>query len=47
VCERGLGTNDKAGLVFNFLRWTSNRTIKENFVSPKEYMYPNFLPDKE
>ncbi|MBL7967956.1 MAG: L-glutamate gamma-semialdehyde dehydrogenase [Prolixibacteraceae bacterium] len=44
---RGSGTNDKAGSIFNFLRWTSIRTIKENFVSPKNYMYPNFYPDKE
>ncbi len=44
---RGSGTNDKAGSVFNFLRWTSIRTIKETFVSPKNYMYPNFLPDKD
>lgn len=44
---RGSGTNDKAGSVFNFLRWVSIRTIKENFVSPKNYMYPNFLPDQE
>jgi 1-pyrroline-5-carboxylate dehydrogenase len=44
---RGSGTNDKAGSVFNFLRWTSIRTIKETFVSPKNYMYPNFLPDQE
>ena len=44
---RGSGTNDKAGSVFNFLRWTSIRTIKETFVSPKSYTYPNFVPDKE
>jgi 1-pyrroline-5-carboxylate dehydrogenase len=44
---RGSGTNDKAGSIFNFLRWTSIRTIKENFVSPKNYSYPNFLPDQE
>ncbi|MDD2560637.1 MAG: L-glutamate gamma-semialdehyde dehydrogenase, partial [Bacteroidales bacterium] len=42
---RGSGTNDKAGSVFNFLRWTSIRTIKETFVSPTNYMYPNFLPE--
>jgi len=42
---RGSGTNDKAGSVFNFLRWTSIRTIKETFVSPQNYMYPNFLED--
>ena len=44
---RGSGTNDKAGSVFNFLRWVSIRTIKENFVSPTNYLYPNFLPDEE
>jgi len=40
---RGSGTNDKAGSVFNFLRWTSIRTIKETFVSAKSYTYPNFV----
>lgn len=44
---RGSGTNDKAGSVFNFLRWVSVRTIKENFVPPTDYMYPSFLPDNE
>ena len=43
---RGSGTNDKAGSVFNMLRWTSIRTIKETFVSPLNYTYPNFLPDQ-
>ncbi|MCD6354655.1 MAG: L-glutamate gamma-semialdehyde dehydrogenase, partial [Prolixibacteraceae bacterium] len=45
--SRGSGTDDKAGSIFNFLRWTSIRTIKETFVSPKGYSYPNFQPDKE
>ena len=44
---RGSGTDDKAGSVFNFLRWTSIRTIKETFVPPHDYMYPSFLPDNE
>ncbi len=44
---RGSGTNDKAGSVFNFLRWISIRTIKETFVSAKSYTYPNFQPDQE
>ena len=44
---RGSGTDDKAGAIFNFLRWTSIRTIKETFVPDKEYSYPNFLPDEE
>ena len=43
---RGSGTNDKAGSVFNFLRWTSIRTIKETFVSAKAYTYPNFAPEE-
>lgn len=37
---RGSGTNDKAGAAMNLLRWTSARTIKETFVSPKDYRYP-------
>lgn len=44
---RSSGTNDKAGSVFNMLRWTSIRTIKETFVPATDYTYPNFLPDKE
>lgn len=42
---RGSGTNDKAGSIFNLLRWVSPQTIKETFVSPIDYMYPNFLED--
>jgi 1-pyrroline-5-carboxylate dehydrogenase len=42
---RASGTNDKAGSIFNMLRWTSIRTIKETFVTPKNYTYPNFQPD--
>ena len=37
---RASGTNDKAGSVLNLLRWVSPRTIKETFVSPKDYRYP-------
>jgi 1-pyrroline-5-carboxylate dehydrogenase len=44
--SRGSGTDDKAGSIFNFLRWTSIRTIKESFVPPLSYMYSAFLPDK-
>ena len=44
---RGSGTNDKAGSIFNLLRWTSMRTIKETFVAPKKYTYPNFQPDND
>ncbi|MEW5994902.1 MAG: L-glutamate gamma-semialdehyde dehydrogenase [Candidatus Zixiibacteriota bacterium] len=37
---RASGTNDKAGGIQNMLRWTSPRSIKENFVAPKDYRYP-------
>ncbi len=37
---RGSGTNDKAGFVYNLIRWTSVRTIKETFVPPTDYQYP-------
>ena len=38
--SRASGTNDKAGSRLNLLRWTSPRTIKETFVSPRDYRYP-------
>jgi len=44
---RGSGTNDKAGSVFNMLRWVSIRTIKETFVPATDFMYPGFLPDMD
>src|SRR5258706_2667709 len=37
---RASGTNDKSGSMINLLRWVSLRTIKENFVPPKDYRYP-------
>jgi 1-pyrroline-5-carboxylate dehydrogenase len=37
---RASGTNDKAGSILNLLRWVSPRTMKENFVPPKDYRYP-------
>jgi len=37
---RASGTNDKAGSYLNLIRWTSQRTIKENFVPPKHFAYP-------
>jgi 1-pyrroline-5-carboxylate dehydrogenase len=42
---RASGTNDKAGTVFNLLRWVSPRAIKETFISATEYIYPNFLEE--
>jgi 1-pyrroline-5-carboxylate dehydrogenase len=38
--SRASGTNDKAGSHLNLLRWTSPRTIKENFAPPKDFEYP-------
>ncbi len=38
--SRASGTNDKAGSIFNLIRWVSQRTIKENFDPPKDYRYP-------
>ena len=37
---RASGTNDKAGSVWNLLRWVSPRTLKENFAPPTDYRYP-------
>ena len=36
---RASGTNDKAGSYLNLIRWTSPRTIKENFVPATNYRY--------
>ncbi len=38
--SRASGTNDKAGSYLNLIRWTSQRTMKENFVPPKHFSYP-------
>ena len=38
--SRASGTNDKAGSPFNLMRWTSVRTIKENFLPPDDFAYP-------
>jgi 1-pyrroline-5-carboxylate dehydrogenase len=38
---RASGTNDKAGSLANLLRWTSIRTLKENFDPPRAVGYPH------
>lgn len=43
--SRASGTNDKAGSLFNLLRWTSPRTIKETLLPPTVYSYPFMQPD--
>lgn len=42
---RASGTNDKAGSVWNLLRWVSPRSIKETFVPPTDYKYPFLAND--
>jgi 1-pyrroline-5-carboxylate dehydrogenase len=42
---RASGTNDKAGSMWNLIRWVSPRTIKETFVPPKDYRYPYMSAD--
>jgi len=43
--SRASGTNDKAGSLWNMIRWVSPRAIKENFVPPLDYRYP-FMAEK-
>ena len=42
---RASGTNDKAGSMWNLIRWVSPRSIKETFVPPRDYRYPFLGPD--
>jgi 1-pyrroline-5-carboxylate dehydrogenase len=37
---RASGTNDKAGSLWNLVRWVSPRAIKETFVPARDYRYP-------
>jgi 1-pyrroline-5-carboxylate dehydrogenase len=43
--SRASGTNDKAGSMLNLIRWVTARTIKENFIPPRDYRYP-FLSEE-
>jgi 1-pyrroline-5-carboxylate dehydrogenase len=43
--SRASGTNDKAGSMWNLIRWVSPRTIKETFIPPKDYRYPFMAPE--
>ena len=38
---RASGTNDKAGSMWNLIRWASPRSIKETLVPPKTHGYPH------
>jgi 1-pyrroline-5-carboxylate dehydrogenase len=44
---RASGTNDKAGSMWNLIRWVSPRAIKETFVPPRDYRYPFLEDDSE
>ena len=37
---RASGTNDKAGSLWNLIRWVSPRTIKETLAPPTDWKYP-------
>ena len=39
--SRASGTNDKAGSMWNLIRWTSPRAIKETFVPATDHGYPH------
>lgn len=45
--SRASGTNDKAGSLWNLIRWTSPRAIKENFLPPTDFKYPHMTADAE
>ncbi|MFZ0530936.1 MAG: aldehyde dehydrogenase family protein, partial [Propionicimonas sp.] len=42
---RASGTNDKAGSLWNLMRWVSPRSIKENLLPPTTTAYPHMLPE--
>jgi 1-pyrroline-5-carboxylate dehydrogenase len=44
---RASGTNDKAGSMWNLIRWASPRAIKETFVPASDYRYPFMDPDTQ
>ena len=43
--SRASGTNDKAGSMWNLIRWVSPRTVKETFLPPTDYRYPFLASD--
>ena len=38
--SRASGTNDKAGSIWNLIRWVTPRTIKDTFTPARDYRYP-------
>jgi 1-pyrroline-5-carboxylate dehydrogenase len=41
---RASGTNDKAGTVWNMIRFASPRSVKENHLAVRDYRYPHLEP---
>ena len=44
--SRASGTNDKAGSLWNLMRWVSPRSIKETLLPSTGLGYPHMLPDE-
>jgi 1-pyrroline-5-carboxylate dehydrogenase len=44
--SRASGTNDKAGSMWNLMRWVSPRAIKETFAPPHDYRYPYMAAER-
>ncbi|HET7572323.1 MAG TPA: L-glutamate gamma-semialdehyde dehydrogenase [Gaiellaceae bacterium] len=44
---RASGTNDKAGSLWNLIRWVSPRSIKDTFVPATDYRYPFLGPEPD
>ncbi len=38
--SRASGTNDKAGSMWNLIRWVTPRSLKETFIPARDYRYP-------
>jgi len=45
--SRASGTNDKAGSMWNLIRWVSPRSIKETFIPASDYRYPYLDTDDD
>jgi len=44
---RASGTNDKAGSMWNLIRWVSPRAIKDTFAPPTDWRYPFLGPEAD
>src|SRR5579885_2250500 len=44
---RASGTNDKAGSMWNLIRWVSPRAVKVTFLPPRDYRYPFLTPEPD